>query len=50
MPKVRALRDCYVDRLRREGDVFEYSGPKNPNLEPVKNAPVKTEEEPEPQK
>lgn len=36
MARVRALQDCYIDQIRRQGEEFEYSGPKNENLEPVK--------------
>lgn len=34
MPRYRAMVKCFVDNsLRDEGDVFEYNGPANPNLE-----------------
>ena len=34
MAQVRAIRLCQVDNsLRQEGDVFEYNGPYNGNLE-----------------
>jgi len=32
---MRALNDCYIDQIRREGEEFEYSGPENGNLEPA---------------
>jgi len=36
MPKVIAKMDCFVDNcLRRQGDVFEYSGPITDVLERV---------------
>lgn len=36
MARFRALVKCFVDNsLREEGDVFEYNGPANPNLEPL---------------
>lgn len=36
MPQFRAIHLCQVDNtLRQEGDVFEYNGPYNGNLEPV---------------
>lgn len=35
--EVRAIRDCFVDgSFRHEDEKFDYSGPKNSNLEPVK--------------
>lgn len=34
--QVKALRDCFVGDYRKEGEQFEYNGPKNENLEPVK--------------
>lgn len=46
--RVRALRDCYVGGLRHERDEFDYSGPKNGNLEPVK-APKQPSEEKAPE-
>lgn len=34
MARVRAIRLCFVDNgLRKEGDVFEYNGRRNANLE-----------------
>ncbi len=34
MPQVRAKVLCFIDNsLRREGDVFEYNGPENSNVE-----------------
>lgn len=40
MAKVRAIRVCFVDNgLRQEGDVFEYNGPKNTNLEYLDGEP-----------
>ena len=34
MPRYRAKVKCFVDNsLREEGDVFEYNGPENGNLE-----------------
>lgn len=40
MAKVRALRVCFVDNgLRNLGDVFEYNGPKNTNLEYLDGEP-----------
>ena len=45
MALVRAVRDCYVDCLRREGDVFEYNGPKNGNLVPAKKKVATDEDE-----
>ncbi len=36
MPMYRAKVKCFVDNgLREEGDVFEYNGPPNTNLELV---------------
>ncbi len=34
--RVRALCDCFVDRLWKKGEEGEYSGPKNDHLEPIK--------------
>lgn len=45
MALVRAKCDCYIDQVRRQGEKFEYDGPKNPNLEPAK--PAKGADEPE---
>ncbi len=40
MAKVRAIRLCQVDNsLRHEGDVFEYNGPYNGNLEYLDGEP-----------
>ena len=34
--QVRVLKKCFVDNaLREEGDVFNYTGPKNTNVEPI---------------
>jgi hypothetical protein len=38
MARVRALRDCYIDQIRLEGEEFDYTGPKNENLAPTKKA------------
>lgn len=51
----KAKVKCYVDNaIREEGDVFEYEGPENGNLELAgKGAPVQseaTEDEAKPQK
>lgn len=36
MPMYRAKTLCFVENgLRNEGDVFEYNGPPNTNIEPV---------------
>ena len=44
MAQVRAKTLCFVENgLRREGDVFDYNGPKNTNLEYLKGAPVDDE-------
>lgn len=35
--EVKAVVDCYVDNTYRvKGERFDYSGPKNENLQPVK--------------
>ncbi len=36
--QVRALRDCFIEggHYRKAGEVFDYKGPKNENLESVK--------------
>lgn len=48
MAKVRAIRLCQVDNaLRQEGDVFDYNGPENGNLEYLDGKPVKAEVEAE---
>jgi hypothetical protein len=45
MAQVRAKTLCFVDNgLRQAGDVFDYSGPKNTNLEYLKGAPVEEDE------
>jgi hypothetical protein len=39
MPKVKAKILCFVDNgLRQPGDVFQYSGPPNSNLEYLEEA------------
>ena len=44
MAQVRAIRLCQVDNsLRQEGDVFEYNGPYNGNLEYLEGQPPKAE-------
>lgn len=44
MAQVRAKTLCFVDNgIRNEGDVFEYSGPYNTNLEYLDGAPVVAE-------
>jgi hypothetical protein len=50
MPKYRAKVKCFVDNsLREVGDVFEYNGPLNTNLERVGPVPDQVEEDtPEP--
>lgn len=46
MAKVRALRVCFVaNGLRQEGDVFEYDGPRNTNLEYLDGEPAAVEAE-----
>lgn len=45
MAKVKALCNCFVDSYHPEGEVFEYDGPKNPHLEPVKGSRKETTEE-----
>jgi hypothetical protein len=48
MARVRAKVVCFVDNgLRKEGDVFEYNGPLNGNLEYL-DKPAK-QDEPEPE-
>lgn len=45
MAQVRAIRLCQVDNsLRQEGDVFEYNGPHNGNLEYLEGQPPKAED------
>jgi hypothetical protein len=42
--KVRALVTCFIDNgLRKEGEVFEYNGPANGNVEPL-DAPREPEQ------
>lgn len=36
--RVKAIRDCFVGRLRKADAEFEYSGPKNTNLQPLGGA------------
>lgn len=43
MSKVKALRTCFVGSYRSEGEVFDYDGPKNRHLEPVKESKEKAE-------
>jgi hypothetical protein len=46
MAQVRAIRICQVDNsLRQEGDVFEYNGPENGNLEYLDGKPAKAQVE-----
>ena len=41
MSRYRAKVKCFVDNsLRDEGDVFEYNGPENPNLEVADEEPA----------
>jgi hypothetical protein len=48
MARVRAKVVCFVDNgLRKEGEVFEYNGPHNGNLEYIDKPPVREEPEPE---
>jgi len=38
---VKVLTDCFPDgNLRKKDEEFEYNGPKNENLKPVKKAPA----------
>ena len=47
MARVRAKVVCFVDNsLRKEGEVFEYNGPHNGNLEYIDKPAV--QEDPEP--
>jgi hypothetical protein len=47
MAKVKALCNCFVDStFRSEGEVFDYEGPKNPHLEPVKGSKKESTGEP----
>lgn len=40
MAQVRAIRLCQIDNaLRQEGDVFEYNGPYNGNVEYIDGKP-----------
>ena len=40
MAQVRAIRLCQIDNtLRQEGDVFEYNGPYNGNVEYIDGEP-----------
>lgn len=49
MPHVRAKVVCFIDNhLRQEGDVFEYNGPPNSNVEPIGSAPAEAEPAAEP--
>ena len=46
MPKYRAKVKCFVDNgLREVGDVFEYNGPHNTNLERIGSEPEPVEQE-----
>lgn len=48
MAQVRAIRLCQVDNsLRQEGDVFDYNGPENGNLEYLDGKPAKAQVEAE---
>lgn len=45
MAQVRAKVDCFVDNgFRKENDVFDYTGPKNTNLEYLSGAPAESNE------
>ena len=45
MAQVRVKTICFVDNgMRQAGDVFEYDGPKNTNLEYLNGAPVEADE------
>lgn len=50
MATVRAKVDCYLASehggFKNKGDEFEYSGPKNDNLELVKKAPEPKPDDP----
>ena len=49
MAKVKAKVLCFVDNhLRQEGEVFEYNGVRNTNLEYIDTAPETTEEPEQP--
>jgi hypothetical protein len=43
--QVRCVRDCFVGHRWKQGEVGEYSGPKNKNLEPVKASKLETVKE-----
>jgi hypothetical protein len=44
MARVKAKVVCFVDNgLRQEGDIFQYNGPFNGNLEYLDGAPVESE-------
>ena len=48
MARHKALVTCFVDNcLRREGDVFQYSGPKSDVLEPLDEPEANGDELPE---
>jgi hypothetical protein len=48
MAQVRAIRLCQVDNaLRQEGDIFDYDGPENGNLEYLDGKPAKAKVETE---
>lgn len=48
MARVRAKVVCFVGNgLRQEGEVFEYNGPHNGNLEYIDKPAVQEEPEPE---
>jgi hypothetical protein len=36
--EVKAIRDCFVGSYRKAQEEFEYSGPKNTNLQPLGGA------------
>ena len=47
MARVRAKVVCFVDNsLRKEGEVFEYNGPHNGNLEYIDKPAVQEDHEP----
>lgn len=47
MPRYRATARCFVDnRLREEGEVFDYEGPRYPYLEAL-DKPAAVDSEPE---
>ena len=45
MPLVKALKDVYLGEhgYHSKDEVFEYAGPKNGNLEPVKRSKAESE-------